>query len=198
MERGDFVAQPFDAKLRRAASKVQLQLSRDGNAWGLPIRLTKAITMEAGSPLLNIVYLLEGLPRDRQMHLALEWNFAGMPAGADDRYFYDAEGERLGHLGTHLDLHNTQHLGLVDSWAGLDVFIGLSRPSSFWAFPIETVSQSEGGFELVHQTVCVMPHWLVQGDHEGKWSTQMQIRISNSHYPCVTAEQLVKHMVIAE
>lgn len=198
MERGDFVAQPFEAKIRRAASKVQLQLSRDGNAWGLPLRITKAITMEAGSPLLNVVYLLEGLPRDRQIHLALEWNFAGMPAASDERYFYDAEGERLGHLGTQLDLNDTQHLGLVDTWAGLDVLIGLSRPSGIWAFPVETVSQSEAGFELVHQSVCVMPHWLVQGDHEGKWSTQMQLRITNSHQPCVMAEQFVKHMVIAE
>ncbi len=197
MERGDFVAQPFDAKLRRAASKVQLQLSRDGNAWGIPIRMTKAITLEAGSPLLQVVYLLEGLPPDRQLHMALEWNFAGMPAGADDRYFYNTEAQKLGHLGTHLELSNTQHLGLIDEWQGIDVLFGLSRPSGIWTFPIETVSQSEGGFELVHQSVCVMPHWLLQGDSEGKWSVQMQIRITKGHKPCVLAEQVVQSMVMS-
>lgn len=197
MERGDFVAQPFEAKLRRAASKVQLQLSRDGNAWGIPIRITKALTLEAGSPVLQIVYLLEGLPRDRQLHLALEWNFAGMPAGADDRYFYNAEGQTLGHLGTQLDLNDTQHLGLIDQWQGIDVLLGINRPSGIWAFPIETVSQSEAGFELVHQSVCVMPHWLVQGDAEGKWSTQMQVRITHGRQPCVLAEQVVQAMVMS-
>ncbi len=197
MERGDFVAQPFEAKLRRAASKVQLQLSREGNAWGIPLRMTKAITIEAGSPTLQVVYLIEGLPRDRQLHLALEWNFAGMPSGADDRYFYDAQGKQLGHLGTQLDLGETQHLGLIDQWQGLDVLIGLSRPSGIWTFPLETVSQSEAGFELVHQSVCVMPHWLVQGDAEGKWSVHMQLRITHSHQPCVVAEQVVQSMVMA-
>ena len=197
MERGDFVAQPFEAKLRRAASKVQLQLSRDGNAWGIPIRLTKAVTIEAGQPLLQMVYLLEGLPRNRQLHLALEWNFAGMPSGADDRYFYNANAQSLGHLGTQLDLYDTQHLGLLDQWQGLDVLIGLSRPAGLWTFPIETVSQSEAGFELVHQSVCVMPHWLVQGDHEGKWSVQMQIRIAAGNQPCVLAEQVMQSMVMA-
>lgn len=197
LERGDFVAQPFEAKLRRAASKVQLQLSRDGNAWGIPIRLTKAITVEAGQSTLQLVYLLEGLPRNRQLHLALEWNFAGMPSGADDRYFYDANAKSLGHLGTQLDLHDTQHLGLIDQWQGLDVLIGLSRPAGLWTFPIETVSQSEAGFELVHQSVCVMPHWLVQGDHEGKWSVQMQIRIAAGSQPCVLAEQVTQSMVLA-
>lgn len=197
LERGDFVAQPFEAKLRRAASKVQLQLSRDGNAWGIPIRLTKAITVEAGQSTLQLVYLLEGLPRNRQLHLALEWNFAGMPSGAVDRYFYDANAQSLGHLGTQLDLHDTQHLGLIDQWQGLDVLIGLSRPAGLWTFPIETVSQSEAGFELVHQSVCVMPHWIVQGDHEGKWSVQMQIRIAAGTQPCVLVEQVMQSMVLA-
>lgn len=197
MERGDFVAQPFEAKIRRSTSSVQLQLSREGNAWGIPIRLAKAITIEAGSPLIQVMYLVEGLPRDRQLHLASEWNFAGMPAGADDRYFYSADGQNLGHLGTQLDLTETQHIGLIDQWQGIDVLIGIDRPSSIWTFPVETVSQSEGGFELVHQSVCVMPHWLVQGNAEGKWSAQMQVRVSNAKQPCVVAEQVLQSMVFS-
>jgi alpha-amylase len=183
-ERGDFVAMPFDAKLRRGAGKIQLQMTREGNAWGIPLKVTKALTMEEGDPRLFVAYLVEGLPRDRQMHLALEWNFAGMPSGADDRFFYNAHGDRLGQLGTRLNLSNERHLGLIDQWQGLDVFISLNRTANFWTFPIETVSQSEGGFELVHQSVCVMPHWLIQGDSDGKWSVQMEIRIVHSHQPC--------------
>lgn len=198
MERGDFVAQPFEAKLRRAASKVQLQLSRDGNAWGIPIRMTKAITLESGSPTLQVAYLLEGLPRDRQLHLALEWNFAGLPSGADDRFFYDASGNRLGDLGTQLNLGDTQRLGLIDQWLGVDISITLDRPSGLWSFPVETVSQSEGGFESVHQSVCVMPHWLIQGDSEGKWSTQLEIRITQATQPSVSAEQSVQSVVMAD
>ena len=50
-------------------------------------------------------------------------------------------------------------------------------PTHFWAFPIETVSQSEGGFELVHQSVVVQPHWTVIGDAEGRWSITMQLSL---------------------
>ena len=46
----DFVAMPFEAKLRRGAGKIQLQMTREGNAWGIPLKLTKAITMEEGDP----------------------------------------------------------------------------------------------------------------------------------------------------
>ena len=44
---------------------------------------------------------------DRPLHFAVEINFAGLPAGADDRYFYDVDGNRLGQLGTQLDLSET-------------------------------------------------------------------------------------------
>ena len=40
----------------------------------------------------------------------------------------------------------------------------IDRPSALWTFPIETVSQSEAGFELVHQSVVVQPHWFVEAD----------------------------------
>ena len=55
-----------------------------------------------------------------------------------------------------------------------------NRPSGFWTFPIETVSQSEGGFELVHQSVVVLPHWLVRGDADGRWSVTLELALDTS------------------
>lgn len=195
MERGDFVASPFEAKLRRAANKVQLQLSRDGNAWGVPFRITKALTVQAGSSTIEVAYLIEGIPQDRPLHLALEWNFAGMPAGAEDRYFYDPTGERRGHLGSLLDLHDLDQLGLIDGWLGLDVTMKFDRPTSLWSFPVETVSQSEAGFELVHQSICIQPHWLITGDREGKWTLQMQLAVAKRHQPCPIAPLVIDSML---
>ena len=181
VERGDFVAMPFQAKLRRGAGKVQAQLRREGNAWGVPICLTKALTLEAGQDSLQVTYLLEGLPPGRPFHFAIEWNFAGMPAGADDRFYFDASGKRLGQLGTHLDIQDANYLGLIDQWLGISVQLGFNRPSGLWTFPIEAVSQSEAGFEAVHQSVCVMPHWIIQGDVEGRWSVTMDIILAAEH-----------------
>ncbi|HEY2759690.1 MAG TPA: alpha-amylase/4-alpha-glucanotransferase domain-containing protein, partial [Pirellulales bacterium] len=157
MERGDFLTGPFEARLRRNPGKVQVKLSRTGNAWGIPLTLTKAVTLQAGSSTLEIAYLIEGLPRDRTLHFSVEFNFAGLPAGADDRYFYRADHERLGQLGTALNLTDASELNLIDEWLGLDVGLAFNRPTGLWSYPIETVSQSEGGFELVHQAVCVQP-----------------------------------------
>ena len=179
-EQGDFVAQPYEAKLRRADGKVQVQLSRDGHVDGVPVRLTKGVTLETGSSALEVTYLLEGLPTDRPLHFAVEMNLAGLPAGADDRFYHDTGGHRHGHLGEKLDLIDVTSLGLTDEWLGIDVGLTIDRPTSIWTFPIGTVSQSEAGFELVHQQAVVMPHWILQADADGRWSVTMQLTADTS------------------
>jgi alpha-amylase len=191
-QRGDFTKGVYEARVRRNPDRIQVQLSREGQAGGAPVRITKGVTLNAGSPVLEIGYLLENLPQDRPLHFAVELNFSGMPSGADDRYFYDAEQKRLGQLGTRLDLTNVAGLGLVDEWLGLDVALKISRPTNLWTFPVETVSQSEGGFELVHQSVAVMPHWIVTPDAEGRWSVTMRLGIDTSR-----AEARMEHSAIA-
>ncbi len=187
IDRGDFAAQPYEAKVRRNPQRIQVQLTRAGKAWDMPVKITKGVTLDAGSSILEIAYLIEGLPRDRASLFSVEFNFSGMPAGADDRYFYNGHHHRLGQLGTQLDKAGINELGLVDEWLGLDVNLSFSRPTDVWTFPIETVSQSEGGFELVHQSVVVQPHWLVQGDADGRWSLTMKLaldtRLAESRMP---------------
>src|SRR5690606_11377420 len=89
-------------------------------------------------------------------------------------------GERLGHLGQTLDLHEIEMLGMVDQWLGIDVRLHLNRPSSLWAYPVETVSQSEGGYELVHQSVVLQPHWWIRGHETGRWSVTMVLELDTS------------------
>ncbi len=179
-ELGDFITGTYEAKLRRSAERMQVQLTREGHVAGHTVRITKGLTLSAGEQTLQVAYLLEGLPIDEALHFGMEMNFAGLPAGADDRYFLDTAGQQLGQLGTQLDLFDADGLGLVDQWLGIGVHLSIDRPTSLWTFPIETVSQSEGGFELVHQSVVVQPHWLVRADADGKWSVKMTLAIDTS------------------
>lgn len=184
MERGDFADCPYEASIRRNPGRIQVLLTRLGNAWGIPFTLSKAVTLDAGSRALEIAYKLAGLPRDFRQHLAVEFNFAGMPAKAAGRFFYDESRRDLGDLGTRLDLPAARAIGLVDDWLGIDarlVFGEASNgsPAGLWTFPIESVSQSEAGFELVHQSVAVVPHWIVTPDAEGTWRVTMRLAIGN-------------------
>jgi alpha-amylase len=114
------------------------------------------------------------------LHFGVEFNFAGMAAGADDRYFYDTRGDKFGRLESVLDLRDIDRLGLIDEWLGLDVSLESSRPSGFWTFPIQTISQSEAGFEAVHQSCCVVPHWDIISPPEGRWSVRLTFGLDTS------------------
>jgi len=176
-EQGDFVHSPYEAKLRRSEGRVQLQLTREGNVMGKHLRITKGITLSAAESVLEIAYLLEDVPSDLNTYFAPEFNLAGLPSGADDRFFRDGGGNQLGQLGTLLDLHEISQLGLVDGWLGIDVGLEFDRPTSVWTYPVETVSQSEGGFELVHQSVAVVPHWQLVPDVNGCWSVTIRLTV---------------------
>jgi alpha-amylase len=103
-----------------------------------------------------------------------------MPAGAEGRFFTAADGTPLGDLGSRLDIARCAGIGLVDGWLGIDARLALppagdGTAAGLWTFPIRTVSQSEGGFELVHQSVVVMPHWIVTPDARGAWRTEITL-----------------------
>jgi alpha-amylase len=179
-ELGDFVMGAYEAKLRRNPDRMQLQLTRKGRCEDRPIQITKGLTLEAGSQDLEIAYLIEGLPPGQMVHFGVEFNFSGLPGGCDDRYFHDAHRNSLGQLGSRLDLKNVDNLGLFDEWLGIDVNLHFDQPTNIWTFPIETVSQSEGGFELVHQSVVVEPHWLIRAGSDGRWAATMTLAIDTS------------------
>lgn len=179
-ELGDFVHGPYEAKLRRAPGRVQLQLAREGYVGGKRIQITKGITLTDEGSALEIAYFVENLPEQHEFLFAPELNFAGLPAGADDRYFYNADKNSLGQLGYQLDLTDVTELGLVDEWLGINVGLAFDRPTAIWTYPVETVSQSEGGFELVHQSVAVVPHWHLVPDANGCWSVTIRLTVDTS------------------
>jgi len=179
----------YESKIRRTSDRIQVQLSRLGEVAGRDVRITKGITLAAGSSTLEIAYVLENLPADLAVHFAIELNLSGLQSGADDRYYHDGSGNKLGQLGRQLDLADTQSLHLVDEWLGIDVGLSFSRPTGLWTFPVETVSQSEGGFELVHQSVALQPHWLVKPDAAGKWSVTIQLNASTA----MAEERMQRH-----
>ena len=54
----------------------------------------------------------------------------------------------------------------------------LDEPATVQAFPIETVSQSEGGFELVYQSSVVLPVWPIKGSAGETWTRTIRAELS--------------------
>lgn len=178
---GDFESATYEASIRRGDTEITLEMRTHGDVNGRNIEIRKSVVISSDRPNeLIIRYQLADLPIGEQFHFGSEFNFATMPGGASDRYFYDAEGRQLGTLDSHQDLGHTPRVGLVDEWQGLDVSIEFSEEARLWAFPIETISQSESGFELVHQSVAVVPHWQFLVPDDGTFQVEMRLVLDTS------------------
>lgn len=180
---GDFATGEYQAKIQRRSDRVRLLLVREGSVAGQAIRMSKAITLSAGSPVVEVAYLLENLPPECPWEFAVELNFAGMPPGIPDRFFHNGQGDQLGDLGTVLNLQHQTEFGLVDQWLGVDVVLRTSRPAGIWTYPVGTVNGSEAGFELVYQSVAVVPHWRVLPDTAGRWLVTLELAVHNLQVP---------------
>lgn len=178
---GDFTEGVYQSKLRRSAERVEACLWRDGRFGPFEVRVAKTIILERTQPgTLQILYQLENLPANLPINFGVEFNFAAMPGGAPDRYYYGNEGQALGTLDSRLCTEPGTRLGLVDEWLGVDVALETSQPATFWTMPIQTVSQSESGFELVHQSCVVLPRWQFAAPTDGKWSVTLTLSVDTT------------------
>lgn len=161
IDRGDFVSGRYKATIAETGDQALVSMTRRGLAAGRLVTLHKAVSLLSGQSFLKIRYRLENFVGDGPLRLAVEFNFGALPPGAEDRHFRTQDQQGIGDFGTELDLSNIPGIGLVDEWQGIDVGLNFSKPAGLWAFPIESVNGSEAGFELTHQSVCVVPHWKI-------------------------------------
>ena len=68
-------------------------------------------------------------------------------------------------------------VSLVDEWLKLKLTLAFSQSAILWRAPVETVSQSEAGFERVYQSSMVMPIWRISLGPEASWQTEITVKV---------------------
>jgi alpha-amylase len=69
-------------------------------------------------------------------------------------------------------------LRLVDEWQQVTVALEAPQVSEFWIAPIETVSESEDGFERVYQGSQILAVWPAEPSVEEPWTAQVILRVT--------------------
>ena len=89
----------------------------------------------------------------------MEFNFTLLAGDAEDRY-YICPGQPLEafRLNSEGALNDVETFGLRDDWHKFQLSLSFSPRISLWRFPVETISQSEGGFERTYQGSCLLAH----------------------------------------
>jgi alpha-amylase len=105
-----------------------------------------------------------------------EFNFAILGGDGPDAYYVlpDQENAALASKGQWEDVNS---LGLISKMLGMEIALGFGRPATLWRFPIETISNSEAGFERVYQGSCLLSHWRINLASEQSWQVELWLKL---------------------
>ncbi len=182
-EDGDCVNQPYQTRVEKGRNRCVLEFSRDGHLYQgqaiVPFHTVKTLTIRPTRSGFDADYTIQNnAPLPMRTLFGIEFNVNLLAGNAPDR-FYFVTGQSLVHpaLNSRGTSARATDFGLVDEWLKIRVHFAVSTAATLWRFPIETVSQSEGGFERVYQSSVLLPHWSLDLAPDQKWSVSMSYRI---------------------
>lgn len=183
-ERGDFVEAPFDIIRTAAKPGPVAHLSRRGtvvtSSGTVPVTVHKKTVLPDAGGVFEVAYSInfEGDPGDVlfgvEMNLGLQSGYTDDCAiGIPGRTLEDT---RLASTGIE---DNVGRVTLTVGWMPLKVSLAFSRPAQLRRFPIETISQSEGGVERTYQNTCLLPVWRLEPGSEGTFDITLTMEVAS-------------------
>ncbi len=186
-EKGDFVTQPFDYRHRQLPDGLEIALSRTGHVWVdslfAAIKVEKTIKIPQGGQELEITQVISSLENtELKLRYGTEFCFAGT-TGHDDGCFYYAPGPAGTLTNKYMDSleenEELSELGIKDYFTKLEAIWRFSNPATLWRFPLETVSQSESGFERSYQGSVILAQWQLVLPPQGQWRNRIIFRMQD-------------------
>jgi len=182
-ESGDFLASPYRFEISERKPATELSFFREGtvktNGITSRVQINKTVRITADSNEIIVVYELQNLGNTiTDVWFGVELNYALLAGNAPDRYYYfDRECQDPLNLASSGEEKGVRQMGLKDEWMKLDIRLNFDRDTTVWRFPIETISQSEGGFERVYQSSAVFPNWKIKLKSGESWKTEINQNI---------------------
>ncbi len=161
-ELGDFVDRPFDVVLLETGL---VRIRRDGRVETVDgaraVRVDKTVRLggERRAPTLRLEVDVENLSAEAlETRLVVETVSTMLGGGGNPSAWWEAAGRRTAHDGRGAS-DGVVRLGQGNDYVGLTVATVVEPAADIAWAPIETVSNSEGGFERVYQGSCLVLGW---------------------------------------
>jgi len=139
---------------------------------GATVEVTRTLTLggDRRGPTLALAVELkhrDGPPLDAR--IGVEWSTTMLGGGGNPAAWWDVAGERSAHdaAGEASDLTS---IAQGNDYIGVSVTTTTDEPADAWWAPIETVSNSENGFERVYQGSGLLLSWPVRLGAGERWT----------------------------
>ena len=168
-EAGDFAGGEYKVSVKRSPKEANLTLFRVGDVEYAKeknkVKVSKTITLFAGQSIVTFSYDVEN-----QSAKILDLNF-----GVE--FNLSVVNRSLMNQGVTEDVSSVE---IIDEARGVSVSLDTQKPCGLWRFPVETVSQSESGFEKKYQETCIFPNWKLKLNPGEVWSNKIVLKIEES------------------
>ena len=177
IESGNFLAGEYSFEVNDTGKSVTLSCNGTvKQTYKLfPVCVEKTVSFAPKDPLSLVVeYTITNSGEEALSTVfAVEFNLSMLAGNAHDRYYYDGSRPNIGPLITTGKAERQKIFGIKDEYQKIDFAFHLDKPTDFWFFPVQTISQSEGGFELIYQSSVILPRWQITLEPDKKWSTRI-------------------------
>ncbi len=179
MELGDAVDRPYELVELRPR---RLVVRREASIGEAPVAVTKTLTLagDRRSPTLQFDLELEQLAGPPvEARVGIEWTTMMLGGGGNPAAWWQVDAARVAHdsSGTAIDVTAVAQ-GNDD--VGVAVTTTLDEAADVWWAPVETISNSEGGFERVYQGSGALFSWPVRLTARTPWRRTIRHAVSTA------------------
>jgi len=172
-ELGNFVDKPYTIENISEDKKgiVNLSMKKTGNIKEgellIPISILKRFSFSKEKAEIISDYEIVNMgERDIDIWFGIEFNLTLLAGDNELRHYiskdsyHEMEIAKLV-LNSAGEIAGIKSFGMKDEWNRFQVILSFEEAASIWYFPIETVSQSEDGFERTYQGSAILAYWKV-------------------------------------
>ncbi|MEW6142399.1 MAG: alpha-amylase/4-alpha-glucanotransferase domain-containing protein [Chloroflexota bacterium] len=153
----DFAGQLYELTITNQSSQLMVTLNRESVTF--PASLEKTLVLEPNQQNVEARYSIKNAdPAPLNCLFASEWNF-NLLGGRRNPYAYyrltslPSEGAFLDTSGADEDIDT---IVIGNRQIGIEIEAKTDRKLALWRFPVESISNSEGGVERVYQASCLV------------------------------------------
>lgn len=179
-EEGDFVLGAYTAQVRDNGKKTAaVTLSRDGHVWAAgvhtPVHVEKRFSITSGQRELIADYAVTNQGEALvTLRFGVEVCYGFDGGNTEQCYLALAGQEKIGNLGEQGVVADMHSYAVGTYLRGFEIALELNKVCELWRFPLEPVTQSESGFERIHQGVVFLHLWTLKLKAGQTWKNRMR------------------------
>ena len=179
-EVGNFVERPYQVTTAQNDETITTTLSRTGQVLEIPVTLVKQITLHRDSHDLQVGYTITNKGETTLRCLFAVENTWGLEGGQDPLTYLSGLGDERQGMTTRITVEGINEFTLVSEISTVRTQIGyhLSQPATIWAYPLESVTNSESGYERNYQGTAVMTVWELDLAPSQIWQVNLEFQLS--------------------